>query len=221
MTTSGSHLIISGTGRAGTTFLVQYFTALGFDTGFSLEQALSEPDILSNAGLEPDLSSERLPHVIKSPWFADKLGELLGAGRLSVEGAIIPVRDLFSAAESRRRVYREAKALGVDPLAHPGTIWKTTNPEDQEVFLAMQFYKLIEPLVAHNIPIYFLHFPDFAKNHTSLYRRLEIILRREGINQETSEAAFKRVVNISLIHNFHSVELNSSRVFCNNLLVRY
>lgn len=29
------HIIISGTGRAGATFLVQLFTALGIDTGFT------------------------------------------------------------------------------------------------------------------------------------------------------------------------------------------
>jgi hypothetical protein len=29
------HLIISGTGRSGTTFLVQLYTALGLDTGFT------------------------------------------------------------------------------------------------------------------------------------------------------------------------------------------
>jgi hypothetical protein len=38
------HILISGTGRAGTTFLVQLFTALGFDTGFDLNRDNPHPN---------------------------------------------------------------------------------------------------------------------------------------------------------------------------------
>lgn len=49
------HILIGGTGRAGTTLLVQYFTALGFDTGFTLDQAMQRVDSISRAGLEHSL----------------------------------------------------------------------------------------------------------------------------------------------------------------------
>ena len=50
------HILIGGTGRAGTTLLVQWFTVMGFDTGFSVEEALDRVDPISNAGLEHSLS---------------------------------------------------------------------------------------------------------------------------------------------------------------------
>lgn len=49
------HIIISGTGRAGTTFLVQYLTAVGLNTGFSIEEAVNNADHISHAGLETNL----------------------------------------------------------------------------------------------------------------------------------------------------------------------
>lgn len=48
-----NQVIISGTGRAGTTFLIQLLTCLGFDTGFANVEAAIDPNC--NAGMEWDL----------------------------------------------------------------------------------------------------------------------------------------------------------------------
>ena len=93
------HIIISGTGRAGTTFLVQLLTELGLDTGFPKGQKIDQN---SSAGLELDLRSARAPYIIKSPWLCDYLDEVLQGGELIIDCALIPMRDLYSAAESRR-----------------------------------------------------------------------------------------------------------------------
>jgi hypothetical protein len=180
------HIIISGTGRAGTTLLVQYFTALGMDTGYSLKEAVTQVDAISQAGLERTFGQKDLPHIIKSPWLADTLSEVLKERSVELEAAIVPVRDLFEAAEGRRRVYREVEKLGRDPTKHPGTIWKTRRPEEQELYLGLQFYKLIEPLVLHKVPIFFLHFPEFARDHDVLYAALEPLLSRYGITGSLS-----------------------------------
>ena len=107
------HLLIGGTGRAGTTLLVQWFTVMGFDTGFTVEEALGRVDPISNAGLEHSLSrtleiGERLPYVAKSPWFGPKIGDYIERGDLRVRAAILPLRSLSEAAESRRQVSRRA-----------------------------------------------------------------------------------------------------------------
>jgi hypothetical protein len=195
------HIIISGTGRAGTTFLVQYFTAVGMDTGFTLEQALSNIDPISFAGLERRFKGEQLPHVLKSPGLADQIDEVLRGG-IEIEAAIIPIRDLFAAAESRRRVYRDVSATGRNPLRYPGTIWKTEKPAEQESYLAVQLHKLIEPLVKYGVPIHFLHYPEFVCSHDALYSGLEPILKRHCISFGLSERAYRRVADPSLVHHF-------------------
>lgn len=200
MERNGGHVIISGTGRAGTTLLVQYFTFLDLDTGFKKENVLSSVDSISKAGLEHDLRTENLPKIIKSPWFADQILEVLSNGRVKIDYAIIPVRDIVSAAESRRRVFHEARALGFDPLLHPGTLWKTENPDEQEAQLALQFHKLIYGLATFHIPTYFVVFPNFAKSHDVLYTSIRPILEALGVSKERSERAYAAVVDRGLIH---------------------
>ena len=197
------HLIISGTGRSGTTFLVQYLTALGLDTGFTLDEALQRPDDISRGGLEHSLGgSEPLPDVVKSPWLVDELPAALQARRISVRRALIPVRNLHDAAESRRRVFSAAQAQGRDPLNHPGTIWRTTEPDEQEAALAVAMYHLLETLARHQIPVTLLPFPEIVHDHDVLFAALSPELRARGISRSRSREAFDKVVNPTFVHSF-------------------
>ena len=75
------HILIGGTGRTGTTLLVQVLTVLGFDTGYSEQQVLRDVDDISHAGLEhASLGEPDLPQVIKSPWLSDQIEDALDRG---------------------------------------------------------------------------------------------------------------------------------------------
>ena len=120
---SRHHVIISGTGRAGTTFLVQMLTALKLDTGF--DNPTSDIDPNCNAGMELDIRQANAPYIVKSPWLCDHLGDAIRENQIVIEHAIIPVRDLYSAAESRRAVSRKP-ALSIRPDDEvPGGVWHT------------------------------------------------------------------------------------------------
>ena len=206
------HILIGGTGRAGTTLLVQWFTAMGFDTGFTLEEAQGGGDPISHGGLEHALSrtlaaGEPLPHVAKSPWFGPKLAAYVARGELRVEAAIVPLRDLYAAAESRRQVSTRAEEAGLDPHKHPGGILGAGRIGDearkkQERQLARRFYELVHTLVALDVPIFFLRFPEFARGEQDLYAALEPLLVRHGVREDLARAALARVVRPELIHDF-------------------
>jgi len=200
------HILI-GTGRAGTTLLVQILTILGFDTGYSEQQILGGIDAISKAGLERHLLERPdLPQVIKSPWLSDQIEDALIQG-LRVRLAIIPLRNLFEAAESRRHVYRQAMAANLDALSHPGSLWKVKDPMAQESALAMDLYKFIEPLVARNVPIVFLSFPRFVDDPGYFYDQLSTIFEQRGISREMVQAVQKRIADPSLIHRFRELSL--------------
>ncbi|WP_323793644.1 hypothetical protein [Nocardioides sp.] len=198
------HLLITGTGRSGTTLLVQYFAALGFDTGFTPEQIERRIDDISHAGLETPLTRDPLPYVAKSPFYTGSLGEALDAGTIEVGACIVPMRDLFSAAESRRRVSQAAADAGLDPESARGglTFQAQKRPKKQEERLAVQFYKLAHTLVRHDVPTYFLNFPGFANGERTLYDDLEPLLSSHGVTREESAAALASVVDVGLISDF-------------------
>jgi len=198
------HLLIGGTGRAGTTLLVRYFTALGFDTGFSAEDVAQRVDPISHGGLEHSLGRTvgrggQLPYVAKSPYFGEHLGEYLERGELRVRCFILPMRDLFDAAESRRNVSRRAALAGKDPDRHPGGVIKAKQRRGQEQKLAVQFYTLLHGLVSHDVPVRFLRFPEFATGEQSLFEALEPLLVEHGVTRDESESALAGVVDPKLI----------------------
>jgi hypothetical protein len=185
------HILISGTGRAGTTLLVKYFTLLGFDTGFSADDIAR-----TSVGLERVATEEPLPYVIKSPLYTETIGTCLTRGSLRIKCCVIPVRRLFDAAESRRRIHRESLGTGL------GTIWMTDDPNEQEAVLTRQFYKLVEALVCHGVPMHFLYFPAFAESAEDLYDGLKPILEEHGISRESSDSAHRALVDLRLVHRF-------------------
>jgi len=204
------HILIGGTGRAGTTLLVQYFTALGFDTGFTLERALGGVDEISKAGLEHPVGKylaqgRQMAYVAKSPNFGTNLREYLDSGDLRIKHCIIPVRELSQAAESRRHVTRTAVASGKSPddKQRGGIIARRKDGgKRQELLLAAQFHRFLFEMLHHDIPVHFLKFPEFARGHQDLYAALEPIMLEHGVSREESDRAFGRVVDPDLIHDF-------------------
>lgn len=198
------HIIITGTGRAGTTFLVQWFTALGFDTGFSADDARSRTNAISNAGLEHHPRRERLPYVAKSPHFMKSIGPGLAEGRLKVKACIVPMRDIHSAAESRRDASRRAEEQGLDPQKQPGGLAfrSSGNPKQQEQLLAVHFHELMHTLARHRLPVFLLGFPEFVTGEQSLFHGLEPLLREHGVTEDEAAAATAAIADPSLVHQY-------------------
>ncbi|MGV0909607.1 hypothetical protein [Martelella sp. FOR1707] len=191
---SDGHIIITGTGRTGTTLLIQFFTALGFNTGYNVSEALSSVDPTSYAGLERPLIAENSPYVIKSPWYADELMSALEYRQTKIHAALIPMRDIFSAAESRRRVSESG--------ATAGGLWYTDNPETQENALAFQFYKAVYPLIKFRVRTYFFCFPDFADDFEYFWSSIETLLRDHGVRRSEARKVFLEIVDPTKIHRF-------------------
>ena len=202
------HILIGGTGRAGTTLLVQYFTALGFDTGFSLERALSRVDDISRSGLEHPYKKgkavgRRLAYVAKSPNYGQNLHDDLASGELVVKHCIIPVRELSAAAESRRHVTRQAIASGkTGERQKGGVVGGPGADKRQEKILAVQFHRLVHTMLTFDVPIHFLKFPEFAKGQQDLYAALGPIMSEHGVTREESDQALGLVLRPDFINEF-------------------
>lgn len=192
-----SHVIISGTGRAGTTFLIQLLTYLGFDTGFKDINSHIHPNC--NAGMEWDIRQPDAPYVVKSPWLCDYLDDVLQSGEVAIEHAYIPIRDLFSAAQSRIDVEKRTDRAFY-PEGIPGGLWHTDTPDTQESILEHQLYKLIHTVTKHDVPMTLLHFPRLINDPEYLFRKMTAVLA--GTPYGVFIAAFREVAHPELVHQF-------------------
>jgi hypothetical protein len=203
------HLIISGTGRTGTTFLMQLLTELGLDTGFpDARSGLFEN---SNAGMEWDPWSPELPYVLKGPFLCYILDELLETRDIVIDHAIIPVRDLFAAAESRRDVERRTEpGAAADPATTspwlaglvPGGPVPGDPGDSQEAALAKMLHTLVLVLTRREIPMTFLDFPRLVSDHEYLYRRIGPLL--PGVDATRFAEACASVARPELVHEFEA-----------------
>lgn len=195
---SKHHLLISGTGRAGTTFLVQLLTELGLETGFV--NSTDGVHAACNAGMEwsvEEIFKHSAPYVVKSPAVSEHIDRILETPGVVVDCMIIPVRDLHAAAESRRTNARRAGNVKT-----AGGLWLTKNPRKQEAALAMQFHSLVHSLTQHDVPMIWLHFPRLVKDAEYLYGKLRPVL--PGKDFAAFDRAFRAVSLPELVHEFKS-----------------
>lgn len=206
------HLIVTGTGRAGTSFLVRYLTAMGLETHISL-YGECHWDETANAGLEDlprcDGSPERLPYVIKTPWMCEVIDSLLAAPDMAIDAVVIPVRDLVEAASSRIILERQAlnrSAMANHIAAHTWDHWGFTvggavfslSPIDQGRILAVLFHQLIERLTKADIPIVLLSFPRLVHDANYLFDKLKHVLPT-GTTVHTAQAAHARIADVKKV----------------------
>jgi hypothetical protein len=209
VSTQRHHLMIAGTGRAGTTFLVRYLHEVGLDT-YLAHHAGAQADSYAHAGFEElpiSAEPETLPYVIKSPWLHEYVDDLLHS--VCLDAVIVPVRDLNEAAASRVLVERDAVHRASPWLAQHEAAWDSwgwspggalfsLDPVDQARLLAVGFHRLIERLVRADVPIIFLSFPRMVLDAAYVHRRLAQVLPR-GITEQAALAAHARVADAGKI----------------------
>lgn len=194
------HLLIAGTGRAGTSFLVRYLTGFGLDTHLTRVGDATSWSDRANAGLEdwPRTDMIDLPYVIKSPWTYQLIDDLLGSRRIVLDTVIIPLRNLVEAASSRVVIDFQSLHDSCEWLSDvqrtwedwghvPGGIVYSLNPMDQARLLAVGFHHLLERLVAAEIPIIFLSFPRMARDPDYLFHALSRVLPSDTTVEKARE----------------------------------
>ena len=214
---SRRHLLITGTGRAGTSFLVRYLTALGFDTHLSRQGDGAFWDESAQAGLE-DIplagDPDTLPYVIKSPWLAlhpESLGR-----RVTLDGIIVPVRNLDEAAMSRVVIERQAIDRAAPWMAEadqcwdawgtvPGGVVYSLEPLDQARILAVGLHRIIEYALMRDIPLALLAFPRVIEDGAYLHARLAPVLGRE-IDPAKARAVHEQIADTDKVRTGREIE---------------
>ena len=205
------HLLVAGTGRSGTSFVVRYLTGLGMDTHLSRRGADAGWYEEANAGLEdtPLIDPASMPDVIKSPWSYEFVTELLGRDDIGLRAAIVPIRDLGEVAVSRSILERQAIHARAEWMVlrdtpyetwgyTPGGIVFSLAVADQARLLAVGFHHLVEQLVAAEVPIAMPLFPRMIEDADYLFRVLRPFLP-DGIDAATARAVHAEIADASKV----------------------
>lgn len=199
---SNHQVIVTGTGRSGTTALMQLFTKLGLDTGYS-EEDIFNTDTVSQAGLEDAMLFKDRPYILKTPWLMYTIENVLRSG-IVIDCAIIPIRDIAQVEASRHRVYQHHLENGHEkPETTPGSLMPPEGHGSQQAALALRQHHLLRCLAEHEVPVLFVSFPSFVTDWTHCYRSLKPVFDGFGCDEHSVQQAHQAVLNPELVHNFN------------------
>ena len=216
------HVIITGTGRTGTTFLMELLTSLGLDTGFKSENVSSLKDEIARAGLEKNIGDADCGYIIKNPGFCNHAEEVLSRDDIIIDHVFVPMRDLVAAAESRRVVTRENKRkeslllrlkmkllrflygpgafkLKIYDGGIIGAAQSSKSGKQEEVLLEV-IYKLMLILSRFDVPVTLMQYLLITKDCQYLYRKLSPILNE--VPFDLFQEAFNKTVRPGLVHSY-------------------
>lgn len=203
------HAVITGTGRAGTTFLVELLTMLGLDTGFHPRELARRKSAVAQAGLELDVRRSGMPYIVKSPAFCNHAEQVYARTDIVIDHVFVPMRDLHQAAESRRRVM--ALHLAGMPWLRRLKVWLkrkelagglvgTRRATEQEQVLQQSLYRLLLATAGHPVGLTLLQFPRLVHDSAYLFDKLQPVL--QGVSFERFDRAHRQLARPALVHRF-------------------
>lgn len=180
-------IVITGTGRCGTSFLMHFFTELGLNTGYTIdecEQHLAQSGC--DGGIEHSVGTElfKKSDIVKNPeWMY--IPEVLN---FDIKYIIVPMRALKNVAISR-------KSMGIGMY---GGFWHgATNIEEQMKIDSRAFYDFIKYTIRNNMKVIFLDFPRVVKDAEYLYDKIG---NKIGVCTKPWKSSFEKIANIDKVH---------------------
>ena len=184
-------ILITGTGRCGTTFLVALFTFLGMDTGFTRETLQKNIFDHCKAGLE------KLPgeyKIIKNPILMFTMIEYILRSNQVPKLVIIPVRSFSESAESRYK-NTEKKGLLDATFKGEGGLWYANTKEEQITIYNKFMSEYIQMMTLYDVPTKFIDFYRMTTNSLYLYESLKDVID-PGVTCEKFEECYREATTL-------------------------
>jgi len=174
-------ILITGTGRSGTSFLVQLMSFLDMETGYdknvTYEQHPPHNIRNINAGLENQPLTNKKVRIHKAPSFALEIDSIIKNYKL--DHVIVPIRNLQDGANSRVKA---------------GLLWGGSNDLQSQInYNSKLLYNLTHSLVRDDIPHTFIPFPEFIYDENIIYDKLEWLFKEYSISKEEYLSVFNKL----------------------------
>jgi hypothetical protein len=164
-------ILITGTGRSGTTFLIKLFSFLNFNTGFNRDNYKDSIHYNCNSGMERHYHENY--YILKNPIFMSSIKDILENDAIKIKTVIIPIRDFKISALSR-----------LNHNFNPGGLWNAVDELSQ-----IQYYKdilsnYIYFMTKYDINTIFIDFDKMISDKKYLFNKIKIILDEKDIDFE-------------------------------------
>ena len=162
-------ILITGTGRSGTTFLIKIFSFLEFNTGYSRDNYNNFIYSNCNSGMEKNYNEDY--YILKNPIFITQIEQIISDQSVKIKTVIIPIRDYKISAKSR-----------VSHDNGAGGLWNAIDEETQ-----IQYYKdilsnYIYYMTKYEINTIFLDFDKMVSDKLYLFNKIKNILDEKNID---------------------------------------
>jgi hypothetical protein len=164
-------ILISGTGRCGTTFLIKLFTFLEFDTGYTRDTYKNFIFSNCNSGMEKCYNDKY--YILKNPKFISNIDEILEDKNIIIKTVIIPIRDLKLSALSRVKYNN-----------NNGGLWNAVDEETQITYYNKVLSNYLYYMTKYDINTIFINFEQMVNDKQYLFNKLKSILDEKNIEFE-------------------------------------
>ena len=173
-------ILITGTGRCGTTFLIKLFSFLDFDTGYNRDNYNLSISPICNSGMERNYQDNY--YILKNPTFIMDIENILNDSSIIIKNVIIPIRDIKISAKSR-----------VKHGEQNGGLWNAQDELSQIDFYKNILTNYIFISTKYDINTIFIDFDKMINNKTYLFNKLKIILDEKNIDLDSFSCVYDEV----------------------------
>jgi hypothetical protein len=173
-------ILITGTGRCGTTFLIKLFSFLDFNTGYNRDNYELSISSNCNSGMERSYNDNF--NVLKNPTFIMDIENISKDTSITIKNVIIPIRDLKTSAKSRVKHGKEN-----------GGLWNAEDELSQIDFFKNILTNYIFISTKYDIKTIFIDFDKMINDKTYLFNKFKNILDEKNIDLETFSSVYDEV----------------------------
>lgn len=172
-------VMVTGTGRCGTTLIIKIFSFVGMNTGYTLEDYTDGIDTGCNAGMERPVMSRFT--VLKNPLFLSLVPNILE--EIRIKYMIVPIRDYVASAESRKR-HTEMGLKG------GGFVNGAKDIESQVVLYNKAMAKFVLDITKYDVPTIFLDFDRMISDRKYVWNKLKPVFDDFKVSEEEFNKAY-------------------------------
>jgi hypothetical protein len=173
-------ILITGTGRCGTTFLIKLFSFLNFNTGYDRNNYKLSISSNCNSGMERSYKDNY--NVLKNPEFIADIENISKDTSITIKNVIIPIRDLKISAKSR-----------VNHGKKNGGLWKAKDELSQIDFYKNILTNYLIISTKYDINTIFIDFDKMINDKIYLFNKLKNILDEKNIDLEIFSRVYDEV----------------------------